>query len=148
MSSKRYAPLNIDPAPSRGLAVLLLLGTLAAIVAVFLSALPGWGRGGALLLVTLALWHGWRTHVSVRAPHGIRRLGRDAQGRWWIETGAGGVQRAQLLAGSTVFPGLTVLQFRTSSGRLRAIALTSGRLSAGSWRRLLVALRHENPLGE
>lgn len=145
MSSKRYAPLNVELAPSRPLAALLILGTLASLPAIGLAGLPGWARLLALLLVLASLRAAWRRHVRPVAAGAVRRLGRDVQGRWWIETPRDGRQAADLLPGSTRFPGLLILQFRTADARRAEVLLTPGRTPA--WRRLCVALRHETRAG-
>lgn len=145
MSSKRYAPLNIELAPSRPLAALLILGTLASLTAIGLAGLPWWAQLLVLLLVLVSLRTAWQRHVRPVAAGAVRRLGRDVQGRWWVETLRDGRQAAELLPGSTRFPGLMILQFRTADARRTEVLLTPGRTPA--WRRLCVALRHETRAG-
>ncbi|MDX5333671.1 MAG: hypothetical protein LPK58_06455 [Gammaproteobacteria bacterium] len=141
MSSKRYAPLSVELTPSRPLAALLILGTLAGIPAIGLAALPWWARLLALVLLLVSIGEAWRRHVRPVAAGAVRRFGRDGEGRWWVETSREGRQAAVLLPGSTRFPGLLILQFRTAGARRAEVVLTPGRTAA--WRRLCVALRHE-----
>ena len=147
MSSKRYAPLSIEPRTPRLAAIALVLGGAGALAGLWLAGLPGWCQPPLALGVLLLLRRDWRRHVSGRDARSIHALGRDSRGHWWVTTAAGR-QGARLLGSSTVFPGLVVLSFATAGLGTIAIALTRDRVSPELWRRLLVSLRHEKPLQE
>jgi len=149
VSSKRYAPLSITPEFPYLQAAGLALGTGCAAAGIVLAAMPGWLQvvAGALLLISVR--GAWRQHILGRHPRRVTAAGRDARGLWWVELPGGVRHTARLLPDTTLFPGLIVLRFAAMpAGTKLSIALTSECITAGTWRRLLVILRHEQPLGE
>lgn len=151
MSSKRFAPLNITPEfpllLSLGLTLVWALGLLGLSLA---ELTPGLQLAGAVLSTALAVM-AWRRHVAGGHAARIRAFGRDARGRWWVQTATGAYQRVRLCPDTTLYPGLLVLQFvPTGAGKQRrfCMTLTRGRVEPDVWRRLLVVLRHEQPLAE
>lgn len=148
MSSKRYAPLSVTPEAPRLLAAVLLLGAIAANLAIYRSGLSWWLQLAGMIVVLHVLYVNWRVHVSGTAPQAIVGLERDNRGNWSVQTARRGPARARLLPHSTVFPGLVVLAFAVPGQGVSSIVLTPGRVDTETWRRLLVALRHARPPGD
>jgi len=119
-----------------------LLGALhaTAMVAVLISALPGWLQLG---LVGLVVGHGVWTDRRVgrlESPEAVHAIRWDAE-RLWIR----GTDRTWLLGDlqpqSFIHPCLMLLEFSTDGGRRRAVLLPDS-LGRSGYRRLLVVLRY------
>lgn len=132
------APLVIDPAPSRALAVLLVLAHGAAATGLLAIPLPWALAGGTVLAAALA--------------HDIIRLRRRTVLRWetdgsWRIVAAGNAPAGTLvLSPSTCATrGLVVLVLRDTNGRRWRTVIARDSLHPVTWRRLLARLRVRGP---
>ena len=149
MSSKRYAPLSIRPEFPYLQAAGLVLGSGFAAGGIVLATMPLWFQGAAVLLLLVSAVGSWRRYIAGPHSRRVAAAGRDTRGRWWVEVPGGARHLTRLLPDTTLFPGLIVLRFATvPEGTTYSLTLTPECVDAGSWRRVLVALRHENALGE
>ena len=145
MSLPAYAaPLQIELAPSRWLALLLLLLSLLLTLTLLLI-LPRWLLPLALLLPTFCFWWAATIHAGLElpAPAWLRRrrivaLLWDSEGCWTLQCADGERHPARLARDFFVTPQLGVLCF----GRRSAVLLRE-RVGEVCWRRLRVRLRLE-----
>ena len=131
--------LTLEPRPSRLLLIGGGLGHLLAGVAVVVSSLPWWVQtafiaGIALSLVGFSYRHGYRQGHDF-----ITRI-ELLDGRWRLETGAGGVHPARL-TGGYAHPLMVILNFRLESGGRRSVTLPPDAADPDALRRLRVWLR-------
>lgn len=141
-----FAPLLIEPCPSR---ILLVSGagahTLAS-VSVAISSLPLWIKAGWIVAIVLALMRfGWQ--YGYRRGRGfIARIER-LDGVWRLETGDRTLHRAGL-TGGYAHPGIVILNFRLENSRWRSLVLLPDATDADALRRLRVWLRTRGDEGE
>ncbi len=125
-----FAPLRLEPRPSRRLARLLILFHGAAAGAIWSLPLP---MAPLLLLDLVILLSYLRSRRAVLAPAfswGGDGRWRDLQGGEWALHGE-----------SFVTPWLVILQLRNASGRRLTLVLPDDTLAADLHRRLRVRLR-------
>ena len=124
------------------MAVALCLVHVGVFAAVALTRLPWWllAAVGACLGVSLA--HTVRTHALLRSGHAIVAVTFHDAENATLRRRDGSAERVQVLRGSYVSPGLTVLNL-TRPGRLLPTHLTlvPGHVDAETFRRARVMLR-------
>ena len=139
-----YAPLRLQPGPSRYLALFLILAHGLALATLVITPLPLWIRTVLGLLLAASLIHGFRRHVTRRSSGSITTAVWDELGLWRLTLAFGRTLEAQLLPDSFVTLPLVVLNFRTGSrwGR-RSLVLVNDAEDAERLRQLRVRLKLE-----
>lgn len=140
MSSNPYAPLRIEPHPSRRLRRLVAAAALSASLAPWFTPLP-WYACAAFSALCLVGWRvSWRRRAELAGPPLALLWDRD--GNWfWVQESAW--RRVELLGDSYLSPGLVVLVFRQSRWRRRHVVLFRDSLDTVTFRRLKVRLKIE-----
>jgi len=135
---KTHQPVFVTLRPSRiGAAVAIVVHALATLAA--LDAPGPWLAGGLLGLVLLSAWHSAR-HWRGGGAKGVRAVGRDGAGSWWLETGAG--ERVEVTLGGTPLVSRILIGVSLSAGARRwHLALLPDATEPDSLRRLRAALR-------
>lgn len=138
MHTKAHQPLCVVLEPSRmGAAIAVVLHGLAIVAA--LDAPGPWLAGGLLGLVLLSAWHSAR-HWRGGGAKGVRAIGRDGAGSWWLETGVG--ERLEVTLGGTPLVSRILIALSLSAGVRRwHLALLPDAAEPDSLRRLRAALR-------
>lgn len=127
--------LHLARRPSRWLAALLSSSHLAAILALWLSALPEpLAPLGSILLILHLGWL-WPRQVSLGHPSAIRRAVWQADGSWRLIQTDGRAETAGLRLPCYTSRWLAVLRFRG-----RTLVLPRDGMDANTWRRLRVRL--------
>lgn len=140
MSSRSCAPcLRLEPRPSR---ILLVIGGVSHVLAgaaVIVSNLPWWVKAGFIAGIALSLaWFGYcYGYLPGRRFIACIEL---LDGRWRLETGAGGVQRGQL-TGGYAHPLIVIVNFQLDGGGRRSLTLLPDSADPDDLRRLRVWLR-------
>ena len=148
MSSRKFAaPLQLDPRPSRRLAVLALIVYGGALAAMASLALPWWAVAGITSAVLMAFVHFLREHVLRAGPRAVLKLLWDRDGQWTLVT-AQGVMEVALISPGAVYPELVILRFRRVPGaprgrRRTTVLLLSDSLDRRTFRRLRMRLEME-----
>ena len=134
-----FAPLLIEPRPSRLLLVSGGGAHILASVAVVVSSLPLGIKAGLIAGIALALFR-FGQQYGYRWGRGFIARIDLLDGGWLLETGDGTLHRAAL-TGGYAHPGIVILNFRLENGRRRSLALLPDAADAEALRRLRVWLR-------
>ncbi|GAB6067121.1 hypothetical protein JCM13664_04390 [Methylothermus subterraneus] len=124
--------LAFEPKPSRIERYFLLLGHGLALLAVWLSALPGWGKLLASAGLGVSLWVPRRQKVA--------KIGYDGE-RWTLSGPGLAPVHAELLPSTWRSRLLTLLHFRLPDRRFLAVRVFRDSLAEDDYRRLQVVLR-------
>ncbi|MFZ1828135.1 MAG: protein YgfX [Candidatus Competibacteraceae bacterium] len=131
--------LNMQLRRSR---ILLISGSAVHVLsgaAVLVSSIPWWVKAGLIAGIVLSLaWLGY----CYGYPRGLRFIARIEllDGRWRLETGAGGVHRGQLIGGYA-HPLIVIVNFQLEGGGRRSLTLLPDSADPDDLRRMRVWLR-------
>lgn len=134
-----HLPVEVS---SRLRAFLLVSHLLAALVVMFMPAMPWWGQLLLLVAVALSAGYFWRLHVWRTDPRSVLDARFYASDNWLLRTPAGSVF-AVLDDSSFLHPWLCVLNLRTRHGRVHTLILFPDSVPADSLRQLRVRVRFD-----
>jgi hypothetical protein len=140
VSSASCAPcLRLEPRISRWLLFSGGVSHILAGAAVVVSSLPWWVKIGFIIGIALSwAWFGYCYGYST-GPRFITRV-EWLDGRWRLETGAGGVHHGQLIGGYA-HPLIVILNFQLDDGGRRSLTLLPDSADPDDLRRMRVWLR-------
>lgn len=131
--------LNIPCRTSRIVLLLECIMHAGALIAVILSAIPGWARILAVPLVAASYILWFRRHYIDRSGAARGMLQLTARDEWRLLTGAGEALELRLEPNAFVHPLLLVLSF-AAAGRRLCVLLLPDNTDADTLRRLRVRL--------
>lgn len=113
---------------------------LAAVVVVFMPALPLWGKGLLLVLIAVSLRYNWRLHISRVAPNAVQEVRFYQVDNALLRTASAGFF-ARLDDSSFLHPWGCVLNWRTLDGKLYSLILMPDSVPSDVLRQLRVRVK-------